>query len=84
MQLLMVVCPINAVRGAGRAGCQVPVKIIAADGSEKDKCQQMEGWGDAEQQAAGLPDHYYGAYGNIEAAEYYEIDNFSPHDIFRL
>jgi hypothetical protein len=60
------------------------VEIIAADGGKEDEPQQMEGRGDAEQQAAGLPDHHYSAYGNIEAAEDDEIEDFSQHDIFRF
>jgi hypothetical protein len=74
----------DAAGGAGGAGGQVPVKVIAADGGKEDEPQQMDGRRSIQQQAAGLPDHQHGADSNIEAAEDNEIDNFSQHDVFRL
>src|SRR5580692_6827721 len=84
MQCFMVVGPLDAQGGAGRAGGKVPMKVIAADGGKEDEPQQVDGRGDAEQQSAGLPDHHHSTYSNIEAAEDDEIDDLSQHDVFRL
>ena len=73
--------PLDAAGGAGGAGGEVPVKVIAADGGKEYEPQQMDGRGDAQQEAAGLPDHHHSANSNIEAAEDDEIDDFSQHNL---
>jgi hypothetical protein len=57
------------------------VKIIAADRGKKYKSQKPSRRRGAQQQAACLPDHYYGANRYIQAAEYEKVDNFSEHSV---
>ena len=70
---LMAVCPLDAAGGACGARGKVPVKVIAAHGGEEGESEEVGGWGDAQQEAAGLPDHQHGADGNVDTAEDNEI-----------
>ena len=64
--------PLGPDRPPGRIDrirSKIPMEIIAADGGEEYKTHQPSGRGSAQQQLTGLPDHQYGAQGNIKAAE---------------
>ena len=55
------------------------MKIIAANGGKENKTYQSAGRGDTQQKMAGLPNHYDGTDGNIQAAEDKKVDYFSQH-----
>ena len=79
MKGLMTMGPLYAMRRFRRAGSEIPMKIIAADRREEYKSHEPSGRGSPQKQPGGLPDHDYGAYGDIEAAKDKIIDYFSKH-----
>ena len=60
-------------------GCQIPVKIIAANACEKDKPVVICGKRDMQYMTA-LPGHQYRAKGNIETTEKKKIKYFPDPD----
>jgi hypothetical protein len=60
-------------------GCKIPMEIVTADGSKKNKSYQATRRGSPQQQMTGLPDHQDSAQGNVKAAEYKKVYYFSQH-----
>ena len=81
MQEFMPVRPLDATSGACGPRGEIPVKIVAADSGKKYKSQKPSRRRRTKQQAACLPNHYDGANGYIQAAEYKKVDNFSEHSV---
>ena len=75
----VTVGPLDAPGWVDGARCQIPVKIIAADGREEYKPEEPARWGGPQEEPTSLPDHYYGTNGDIEAAENKIVDYFSKH-----
>lgn len=71
--------PMGATGRRGGPRREIPMKIIAADGREKYKSQEPARRSRPQQQPARLPDHNYGADGNIKAAENKIVGYFPEH-----
>ena len=77
MQGLVAMRPQHAIRRLGRAGCKIPVEIIAADRGEEYESQEPARRVSSQEQPGSLPDHHDRTDGKIKAAENKMIDYFS-------